>query len=648
MTDDPLIGRQLANFLIERVLGRGGMAQVYYGQDVKLQRPVAIKVIDARYRNKPSYAQRFVKEARSVAKWRHEHIIQIYYADDQDELYYYVMEYIDGQDLASLMSAHTTEGELMSSEEILRIGRAIASALDFAHAKGVIHRDVKPSNVLLSKDGRVVLGDFGLALDMQEGSSGEVFGTPHYISPEQARRSKDVVPQSDLYALGVILYEMLTGVVPFDDVSPTSVALQHITQPPPPPRSINPQINLATEAVLLKALSKTPQQRYQSGKELLDALDAALAQLENAQAKVLPLPPIPAAILSGQAATIFQNPSGASVETQLHVPDQEEAPPEPPLPTQPTRSASPALRKKGGGGFRLAVGLLGLILLLALGALFLYPEPFRAAVAFLSTQTVSGQPLTAAIAKTPVVVALTASPYPTGTISPTAPPAWTASPTATPALPAAPSATITASPPTPSATFVPSETPTLNASPTPSGDTAGTPLPEATGTPTGESVSTAAPTAAPSSTPLPTAGPTSTVKYPNGKRFLVFYDANGLYLINVSDKNRPLASFAFERLDDAGQPFEGASRFDGWRWAQFYPIIYPLNCIKIEIPKSAEYAARPVQCENRYLGARFYERASEFVFWTARENSHAFRVLWLEEEVARCEIARGACEVFTP
>ncbi len=276
MTDDPLLGRQLANFRIERVIGRGGMAQVYYGQDIKLERPVAIKIIDVRYRGNPAYAERFVREARAVATWRHEHIIHIYYADDEDGLYYFVMEYIDGQDLSELISEYRTKGELIPHHEALRIGRAVAEALDYAHQQGLIHRDVKPSNVIVAHDGRVVLTDFGLALDVEQGSLGEVFGSSHYVAPEQARRSAAAVPQSDLYSLSVILYEMLTGRVPFDDPSPTAVAIQHVTLPPPLAREINPALNAETEAVLQKALSKSPDERYQTGRELVDALEKAL------------------------------------------------------------------------------------------------------------------------------------------------------------------------------------------------------------------------------------------------------------------------------------------------------------------------------------------------------------------------------------
>ncbi|MEM7343341.1 MAG: protein kinase [Chloroflexota bacterium] len=276
MTNDPLIGRQLSNFLVEDVIGRGGMAQVYSGQDVKLERPVAIKVIDARFRHDPTYTERFIREAQAVATWRHDNIVQIYYADDEDNLYYFVMEYIEGKDLKQrLTDEYISQNKLMHPQAVLHIGWAIAKALDYAHEQGVIHRDVKPGNVMVANDGRIVLMDFGLALDVEQGSMGEVFGSSHYIAPEQARRSANAVPQSDLYALGVILYEILTGQVPFDDPSPTAVALQHLTTPPPPPRDLNPKLSEEIEAILLKALDKEREQRYQSGRALMKALEAA-------------------------------------------------------------------------------------------------------------------------------------------------------------------------------------------------------------------------------------------------------------------------------------------------------------------------------------------------------------------------------------
>lgn len=318
------------------------MAQVYYGWDVKLQRPVAIKVIDARYRDNPAYAERFVREAQTIAKWRHEHIINIYYADDQDGLYYFAMEYIDGPDLGQLIAAHAAKGELMPLAEALRVGRAVTTALDYAHERGIIHRDVKPSNVMVAEDGRVVLTDFGLALDVQQGSLGEIFGSARYLAPEQARDSAAAVPQSDLYALGIMLYEMLTGVVPFDDPSPTAIAVQHMTALPPPPRDVNPDLNQKTEAVLLKALSKSPRLRFQTGRELIQALEQALSSDPAVAAKPLPLPE--AALYMGTEIVqpVPPLPSPATSPSSRW-PEQPPAPflPERPVAAEPTASRGP-------------------------------------------------------------------------------------------------------------------------------------------------------------------------------------------------------------------------------------------------------------------------------------------------------------------
>lgn len=290
---DSMLHRQLANYRIERLLGRGGMGQVYYGWDVKLERPVAVKVMNERFRSNPAFTERFLREARSVASWRHPNIVQVYYADQQDDLYFFAMEYVDGKSLADVMAETAGRGALMPHAEVLRLGKAIAAALDYAHEHDIIHRDVKPSNVLVAEDGRVILTDFGLSLRTDRGSHGEIFSTAHYVAPEQARRSADANAQSDLYSLGVILYEMLTGSVPFDDPSPTSVAVQHITLPPPSPRALNPALNLETEAVLLKALDKNPAQRYPTGVALMAALEKALQPGARPLLVELPPPPVP-------------------------------------------------------------------------------------------------------------------------------------------------------------------------------------------------------------------------------------------------------------------------------------------------------------------------------------------------------------------
>jgi serine/threonine protein kinase len=351
---DTLIGHQLANFRIERLLGRGGMAKVYYGWDIKLERPVAIKVIDERYRDDHAYTERFVREARAVAAWNHPNILKVYHAGDENGIYYFVMEYVRGLDLGKIIQHYTNAGELLPLADVLRVGRATADALDYAHLKGVIHRDVKPSNVLVSEDERVVLADFGLALTVSQGTIGEVFGSPHYISPEQARNSAEAVPQSDLYSLGVMLYEMMVGVLPFDDPAPTSLALMHLTQDPPAPRTINPNISMAEQAVLLKALRKSPQERFQTGRELIEALEQSLLEADPAETQPVTMP-LPVSINPSQQPHTLSKMSiaervTASISESGIAPESETTyPPSPdPLPV-PGSLASKLIMKIGVG-----------------------------------------------------------------------------------------------------------------------------------------------------------------------------------------------------------------------------------------------------------------------------------------------------------
>jgi serine/threonine protein kinase len=312
-----LIGKRLGNYQIEQPLGRGGMALVYKAMDTTLKRPVAIKVI-APNLTEDRYQDRFEHEAQSIAALDHAHIVPVYYFGKSKALYYLAMKLIEGETLETLMSRYAKEGEFLPTADVLRMIEGVASALDYAHSKGVIHRDVKPSNIMLDSSGHAYLTDFGLALNVNRGSIGETFGTPHYISPEQATSSSSAVPQSDLYSLGVILYELFTGVVPFDDPSPMAIALHHITQAPPSPRALNPQLAPAVEQVILKALEKEPEARYQTGAKLVSALRTALRNTAKREPTPAPaLPPLPAGMKAPAPRQISKRPLANEVKTLL-------------------------------------------------------------------------------------------------------------------------------------------------------------------------------------------------------------------------------------------------------------------------------------------------------------------------------------------
>jgi serine/threonine protein kinase len=617
--NDPLIGRQLANFRVERVLGRGGMAQVYYGRDVKLQRPVAVKVIDASFRGNPAYARRFVQEARTVATWRHENIVQIYYADNEGDLYYFVMEYLDGLDLATLLARYLRGGELMPHADVLRIGRAIASAVDYAHQKGVVHRDIKPSNVMVTTDDRVVLMDFGLALDSHQGTMGEVFGTPHYIAPEQARNSSNAIAQSDIYSFGVVLYEMLTGSVPYDDPSPTAVALQHLTLPLPSPRERNPALNVETEAVLVKALSKEPTARYQKAYEVIDALEKALSRPSIAQ--FIELPPLPAGV-EYQVAPSLSRVSVADWMARYTQEIQTSAAyPMPGLPetrrSLQTSEANqvqslPMLRKSQSWQWIFLGGAIIILLLIGLAVI--------AGIFLLGgnddTDTDDENNTQIAIVEETVA----ASPSPSGTPSPEVTASQTGGATEI----------IADVPPT----DFPTSTPSLITTSSPTATETPLPSPTATFTPTAGLTPTTAELVAPA---------VPTILYPNGRRVVLLYNADSFYILNASGASIQVGSFGFERVLNGGN---FSNQFDGNQLSRFYPTIDANYCARMEILQRTGHL-RPTECRG-YNSSITPQGQDSFVFWTADVNSSQFRVLWNDAEVARCEIAAGFCEVYLP
>lgn len=274
---DTLTNRQLDEYRIVALLGQGGMARVYLAEDVRLGRNVAIKVIDRPFREEPAYVERFEREAQAIARLEHPHIVRLYRYGETSRLLYMAMQYVEGADLGSILDSYRREERLIPPRDALAIVRDVGSALDYAHQKGVIHRDLKPSNILLSLDGQAYLTDFGLALLATTKTLGQTFGTPHYISPEQAASSEGALPQSDLYSLGVILYEMFTGTLPFGGRGPLEIALQHRDEAPPDPRQRRADLDPAIAGVILKAMAKSPAGRYQSGAALTHALERALS-----------------------------------------------------------------------------------------------------------------------------------------------------------------------------------------------------------------------------------------------------------------------------------------------------------------------------------------------------------------------------------
>lgn len=285
-----LEGRQLGNYQILEEIGRGGMAVVYRAYQPSLNRDVAIKVLPPQLSFDQQFVERFQREAKAAARLRHPNIVVIHDVGHYDGIYYIVMEYLEGRTLKQLIEQ---EGPLSTERAAAVVGQ-VAAALDYAHQQGVVHRDVKPANIFVGKGDQVTLTDFGIAKAASDSEqltrTGMLMGTPEYMAPEQAEGGP-VDHRTDLYALGIVLYQMLAGRVPFRSTTPHATLHAVIYEAPPPPQQLNPALSSAVEAVILRAIAKQAGQRFQSGAQLAKALRAALAS-QPIRGPVAP-PPVP-------------------------------------------------------------------------------------------------------------------------------------------------------------------------------------------------------------------------------------------------------------------------------------------------------------------------------------------------------------------
>jgi serine/threonine protein kinase len=276
--------------VIER-LGSGGMADVYCAEDTQLGRRVALKLLYRRFAEDAEFVERFRREASSAAGLQHPNIVGVFDRGEWDGTYYIAMEYLQGHTLKQLVREHGA----MPPDLAVDITIQVLRAAKFAHKRGVVHRDIKPHNVILDDEGRAKVTDFGIARagasDMTE--TGSIMGTAQYLSPEQAQ-GQPVSPRSDLYSIGVMLYELLTGKVPFDAESPVTIALKHVSEPPVPPLQLNPAVPPALDAVVLRALEKEPAHRFADADEfaaaLLDARDRPTVVAKEVRLEAYPMP----------------------------------------------------------------------------------------------------------------------------------------------------------------------------------------------------------------------------------------------------------------------------------------------------------------------------------------------------------------------
>jgi len=336
-------------YQVKERLGEGGMGLVCRATDLRLNRDVAVKMLRPQYAGDPEFVQRFNQEATAAAQLAHPNIAQVFDTGRDGDTRYIVMELLKPFTLKNLI-AHAAGGKL-TPEDAIRYTIEIARALGHAHTHGVVHRDIKPQNILFTDDGHVKVTDFGIARAMSSTSStatGTVLGSPHYLSPEQAH-GQAAGPSSDIYSLGVVLYEMLTGRPPFTGETPLGIAVQHLRTEAPPVRALAPQVPVGLEQVVQRALAKTPEERFATATEFAAALDAARGGR---------LPSLPSASTAADATQLL---SQATLAAQVAPAG---GPAHPLLPREP--QARPARPNPIATGAVVVVVLVGL----ALGVLF--------------------------------------------------------------------------------------------------------------------------------------------------------------------------------------------------------------------------------------------------------------------------------------
>jgi serine/threonine-protein kinase len=436
-------GRVLGGrYRLIREIARGGMGTVWEAEDTLLDRPVAVKLLHAQFAEDPEFLERFRREARAAARLSHPNIVSIFDVGEDAETRtpFIVMELVNGGNLKERIQRSAP----LPDYEIRELGAALAAALEYAHRRGIVHRDVKPQNVLLDEDGRPRLTDFGIAQAMASKGltrTGAVMGSVHYLAPELAR-GRPALPQSDLYSLGVVLYEMATGRAPFEAETDLAVALAHAEQLPAAPRALNAHLAPDLERIIMRSLAKSPEDRFASGGELASELRAAAPPPVAARARTRAeavtqrMPTVPAAA----AAAVGQRP--APKRTAAAAPAAQAG-------AFSRRTARP-VAKRGAGGGVLALLLAAAAVLVALGAGFfglatLGREGVATPVPTAAPTAVS-KPV-AVPSSTPVPATSTATPEATATASPTV------SPTPSPA------------PPSPTPPPPPSPTPRLIAVP---------------------------------------------------------------------------------------------------------------------------------------------------------------------------------------